>query len=366
MVEVGLQVASPGRVHRPHRTDVRGSAQATIGNWEGVGMFHSIDQVVERIQKGKRFLVVGHVGPDGDDVSCVASLVMILRKAGMTAEGCIADRIPGFFHRLSDADLIRNVEDLHAYTFDTSITVDASEPARIGDAARLLGGGIPDITLDHHQTNRGFGVLNFCDPSYAAAAMIVQEIGERLVDLDPATAEMLLLGIASDTGFFRFTSVDERVFDCAAALIRAGANIGRIAEAVLEHRTLSEVRLRGRMFDTLELSADGRLATAHVTADLIEETGCTEEDTYGMVGELRSLHGVEVAIVFVESPRGTVNASLRSKNRVDVSQIALRFGGGGHVPAAGFSQPCTQLEDLMKDVIADAVRTIEQSLPGQG
>jgi len=88
--------------------------------------------------------------------------------------------------------------------------------------------------------------------------MIVYELGERLVDFDPELAEMLLLGIATDTGFFRYASVDERVFSYAARLVRKGANIGHNTEAVLEHRTLNEIRLTTAMLDTLKLSADGR------------------------------------------------------------------------------------------------------------
>jgi len=317
-------------------------------------MFETLDRVAERLRVGRRFLVIGHIRPDGDDISSVASLVAILRKAGKTAEGCIADRIPDFFLRLSGDGLTRGVEELRSYSHDTSITVDASDLSRIGDAVGLLKGGIPDVTLDHHKTNAGFGMTNFCDPSYAATAMIVYEIGERLVEFDPVLSEMLLLGIATDTGFFRYSSADERVFSYAASLIRHGASITRIAEAVLEHRTLNEIHLHADMFKTLKISADGRLATAHVTAEMIERNGCTEDDTPGLVGQLRSIGGVEVAIMFIEWPRGMAHISLRSKNRVDVSEIALRLGGGGHARAAGCSLSDAKLDELMNDVIADA------------
>lgn len=321
-------------------------------------MFETLDRVVERLREGQRFLVIGHIRPDGDDISSVASLVTILRKAGKTAGGCIADRIPEFFRRLSGDGVIHGVEELRSYSYDTSITVDASDLSRIGDAVDLLKGGIPDVTLDHHKTNAGFGRTNHCDPSYAATAMIVYEIGEQLVEFDSTLAEMLLLGIATDTGFFRYSSVDERVFTYAASLIGHGASISRIAEAVLEHRTLNEIHLHTEMFKTLKLSADGRLAMAHVTAEMIERAGCTEDDTPGLVGQLRAIGGVEVAIMFIEWPRGTVNISLRSKNRVDVSEIALRFRGGGHARAAGCSQSDAKLDELMDDVITDAKEAI--------
>ena len=326
-------------------------------------MFDTLDQVIDRIREGQRFLVIGHVRPDGDDISSVASLVMILRKAGKTAEGCIADGASPFLERLDRNGIIKDVDALRDYAYDTAITVDASELARIGEAAKLLEGRGPDITLDHHKSNLGFGKINVCDPAYAATAMIVYEIGERLVDFDLDLAEMLLLGIATDTGFFRYASVDERVFSYAAHLVREGANIGRITEAVLEHRTLNEIHLTTAMLDTLKLSANGRLAAAYVTAEMIEGAGCTDDDTSGLIGEIRSIAGVEVAIMFIEYPEGSVHVSLRSKQTVDVSEIALQFNGGGHARAAGCSCTNVTLEELIKTVTAAAEGAIASAFP---
>jgi len=103
-------------------------------------MVGEFGRVVGRIREGRRFLVIGHIKPDGDDISSVASLVSILRKAGKTAEGCIADQIPWFYQRISGIGLIKGVGELRGYEFDTSITVDASDLSRIGDAIELLEG----------------------------------------------------------------------------------------------------------------------------------------------------------------------------------------------------------------------------------
>lgn len=327
-------------------------------------MFVNLDRVIERIAEGQRFLVIGHVNPDGDDISSVASLVMILRKAGKTAEGCIDHDQSGFLQRLAGDEVIKGVDELRGYAYDTSITVDSSDLARIGNAVELLAGGIPDITLDHHKSNLGFGRINFCDAAYAATAMIVYEVGERLVDFDPALSEMLLLGIATDTGFFRYSSVDERVFRYAGTLVSNGARVGKIAEAVLEHRTMNEIHLLSDMFTTIKLSADGRLASAYVTSEMMEKAGCTDEDTAGLIGQIRSIAGVEVAIMFIEWPNGTVHISFRSRERVDVSEIALNHGGGGHARAAGCSLSGIALDELMKDIIAETEQAIEAEFSG--
>ena len=326
-------------------------------------MYDTLDQVIERLQQGKRFLVIGHIKPDGDDVSSVASLVMSLRRAGKTAEGCIADEIPGFFQRLSLEGTIHGVDELRSYEFDTAVTVDASDLSRIGEAAELLQGKKPDIVLDHHKTNPGFGAVTFCDPAYAATALIVYEIAERVDGLDPSLAEALLLGIATDTGFFRYSNADERTFKAAATLVGHGANIDRIARAVLEHRTLNEIRLISDMLETLRISANGKLATAYVSAEMIRRNGCTADDASGLVGEIRAIGGVEVAIMFTEASDGTVYVSLRSKEHVDVSELAIKYGGGGHARAAGLNRSDLSLEELVRALTANAETAIAESCP---
>ncbi len=321
-----------------------------------------LERVIARLREGKRFLVIGHVRPDGDAIGSVAALVLILRRLGKVAEGCIADRIPWFYRGLAGVDAIRTPEELRDFSFDTAVVVDSSDITRIGGAAELLRGKRPDINLDHHVTNTGFAELNHCDPSAAATAALVHEIGRRLVPLDPDIAEALLLGLATDTGFFKYSTVDRRVFLQAAELVGAGADIQRIATAVLEHRTLEEIKLLVEMFGTLHVEEGGRLAWAFVSAEMLRRHRCSSECTEGFVGEIRAIHGVEIAILFTEWPPGEVHVSLRSKGQVDVSRIALRFGGGGHPRAAGCSFQGVPLEEAIGRVVA-ASREALKALP---
>ncbi len=315
-------------------------------------MLVQLDDIVERIKKGKKFLIIGHIKPDGDDISSVGSLTFILRRMGKTAEGCIADHIPWFYGDLDGVSEIKKLEDLRNYDYDTSITVDASELSRIGDGALLLKNGKPDITLDHHKTNVGFGELDFHDSAYAATAVIIYEIAQKLgVEYDLKMANMNLLGIATDTGFFKYSNTDSKVFRYAADLVEKGANIQKISSAVLEHQTLKELKLFSEMLNTLNVDMNGKLAWAYVSYDMLERNNCTDEETGGFVGEIRSIYGVEVAILFIEWPKNQVNISFRSKNYVDVSEIAVYFGGGGHVRASGCSIKEADLKETMDKVI---------------
>lgn len=322
-------------------------------------MLRTLDEIVERIKKSKKVLVMGHIKPDGDDISSIATTVLLLRKMGKTAEGCIADNIPWFYKNLYGVSIIKNIDQLKDYEYDTSIVVDCSEISRIGDSIELLNGKKPDITLDHHKTNVGFGEFDFYDPSYAATAVIVYEIGKKLgIEYDPNLAEINLLGIATDTGFFRYTNTNYKVFLYAAQLTKLGANIQHISSAVLEHKTLNELKLQSEMLNTLKIEENGKLAWAYLSSDMFRKNNCTDENAGGFVGEIRAIYGVEIAILFIEWPKNQVNISFRSKNYVDVSEIALEFGGGGHARASGCNCKNTELEEMIEKVIKRAKESL--------
>lgn len=325
-------------------------------------MLVKLENVVERIKESKKVLIIGHIKPDGDDISSVASLTLMLRKIGKVAEGCIADHIPWFYNDIEGVSEIKNLEELKNYDYDTSITVDASEITRIGDGASLLKNGRPNITLDHHMTNVGFGDIDFYDSSYAATAVIVYEIAQKLgIEYDPKLANLNLLGIATDTGFYKYSNTDAKVLRYSADLVEKGANMQKISSAVLEHQTIKELKLFSEMLATLTVDMDGKLGWAYVSYDMLERNNCTDEETGGFVGEVRSVYGVEVAILFIEWPRNQINISFRSKNYVDVSKIAVYFGGGGHVRASGCSIKEAHLEETIKKVIEKSKSALEQA-----
>ncbi len=317
-----------------------------------------LHRVIEQLKKANRLLVIGHIKPDGDDISSVASLVMIMRKLGKTAEGCIAGEIPLHYRKLVGVKLIKDVSELKAYEYDTTVTVDCSDLSRIGDAVILLKGRKPDINIDHHQTNCGFGKLDFYDSAYAAAAVIIYEIGKELVEYDTRLAQINLLGIATDTGFFKYSNVDYKVFHYAAELVKAGANIQRLSSAVLEQKNLRQIKLLCQTFDRLHKVEHGKLAWSEISAQMLTATGCTDEDADDIVEEIRSLQGVEIAILFIEWPKEDIHISFRSKNYADVSKVALKFGGGGHARAAGCTCKNANPKAMVKMVIDEARKAL--------
>ncbi len=184
--------------------------------------------------------------------------------------------------------------------------------------------------------------------------------------MDAELDQILLLGIATDTEFFKYGNSDHRVPEVATELVRPGASLPRIASAALENKTLNGLKLLVRMLETATLAVHGDLAYGWVSAAMLADTGCTEQEAEGFVGEVRALHGVEVALLFVESPPGEVHVSLRSKSCVDVSEIALALGGGGHPRAAGAVLRVPDLDQAIGRVVPLAVDALRRAPAGRG
>jgi phosphoesterase RecJ-like protein len=156
------------------------------------------------------------------------------------------------------------------------------------------------------------------------------------VPLTPEIATCLLTGIVTDTFSFKFPNTTPRTLRIAAHLQQCGANISEINEQVFETRSFSAVKLLGLALATLKRTDDGRIAWAVIPRRAFEEAGAREEETEGIVNFIRSIHGVQVAMLLRESPhRNKIRVSLRSRGAINVAQIAQQFGGGGHENAAG-------------------------------
>jgi phosphoesterase RecJ-like protein len=148
-------------------------------------------------------------------------------------------------------------------------------------------------------------------------------------------AEALFVGLATDTGWFRFSNARPPAYHDAAELVECGADPVRIYELVYENLSWPRTRLLAKALSTLESDADGRIAYITITRAMFDETGATEDEVEGYVDYLRTIEGVEVIVMFRERAEGGTRVSLRSKHDMDVGSLAARFGGGGHRRAAG-------------------------------
>lgn len=311
-----------------------------------------LDRVVSVLARARSCLVTMHRGPDGDALGSALALAEALREWGKDVLVYNPDPVPAAFRFLPGAD--RVVREIGVtQRFDVSVTCDA------GDATRL-GPDFPPperrgtlVNLDHHETTPAFGDVNYIDPHAAAVGVLVHRILEAARrPLSPGVALGLFCSLMTDTGSFRYSNSDPEAFRIAAALVEAGVDPWAVSSRIYESQSPERLHLLALVLASLHVSACGRWACVDVTRAMREAAGTDEETEGGFVNYPRSVAGVEVALCFREGD-GDVRVSLRSRGRVDVSAIAMRWGGGGHRNAAGCA--ITGTLDGARDAIVAAV-----------
>ena len=311
--------------------------------------------IVEQINKGKRFLVISHLNPEGDAIGSLLGMALALRAGGKEAVAYLEDDLPEMFDFLPGADMI--VHDLAGLgPFDATIAVDCGQMERLGPKFVSFDGKGTLINVDHHATNDSFGEINVIDPEASAAGeMVFDLINAAGIDIDKGIATNLYVAIHTDTGSFRYSCSTPGAFKAAGELVSLGADPWEVSTHVYENLPFKRFLLLGRVLSTMDVvEYDGVLvASLLVTNDMLEATGAGRELSDGFVNYARSVEGVEVGMLFKEpeSSNGPCKVSLRSKGKVDVAAVAARFKGGGHKNAAGCTIEGT-LETTKEKVLA--------------
>ena len=291
-----------------------------------------LGQVLENIQSRKHFLVTSHTRPDGDAVGSSLALSLVLRKMGKTAEVVLGDSVPVIYRPLPHADSIVHSSRVNG-KYDAAIILECDSVVR----TRLQ--GLENhflINIDHHATSEPFADVNWIDPSACAVAEMVFRLAQAAgVKITPEIATCLYTAVLTDTGSFSYSSTNAHTFDLAKRLVEHGADPARIAHNVYFSSPTSKMRLLGAALSRLH--RQGALAWMSVTRDDMDRTGALEEDCEGLVNYALGIAGVEVAAFFRETGAERVRVSLRSKGALNVSEMAEKFGGGGHGCASGFS-----------------------------
>ncbi len=299
-----------------------------------------------RAVSGQPVAVVSHVRPDGDCLGAATALTRLLRSLGIAATAYNQHPAPPRLRPFCEGTPWE-FEALTVGDAAAAIYVDSAGMDRVG---QLLGPNLPPAwgNFDHHVTNPGFARHNLIAPDATATCELIAGLAQDLAwPVDAATANALYLGLFTDTGGFRYANLSARTFELAGWLVRQGANPLGVAAAVLEGRPWGGLDLLERFLASRRRYADGLLATAQLTLGDFTETNTTREDAENLGGLLRDAEGVAIAAAFEELPDGRWKCSLRATDparRVD--QLALRYGGGGHPCAAGFTLPHSLAEDL--------------------
>jgi phosphoesterase RecJ-like protein len=318
-------------------------------------------RIAEFLLRRKGVAVISHADPDGDAVGAALGLATVLEGAGIPARAVLPGGVPRLYSFVPGAGRVLPTLAAAREAPDAVVVIDATSPSRLG-AESALPAGVPVVNIDHHPDNTRFGELCWVDPSACAAALLVLELAEEVGwGVSAGAATCLYVGVVTDTGRFTFSNSDARALAAAARLAELGASPHAIAARVYERASAASFRLLARALATLDLADGGRVASIHVTRDMLAETGAAPEDADGFSAYPRFVDGVKVGLFFREVEGGAVKVSFRSNEGVDIHGVAGRFGGGGHARASGARVPGPL--EAAKQVV---VRAVSQHLRGLG
>lgn len=317
------------------------------------------DQVVAQLNRSQRVVLGTHASPDGDALGSELGLARFLRTRGKEVRILNTGTLPKTYAWIpapGEAETYRSAEhDAWIAAADAIVVVDISNWERLGEMhGPVMASRAVRIDLDHHPVASCPADLSLNDPKAAAVGDIVHSLILRMGGtITPEIALPLYVSLLTDTGSFKYSNTDERTHKLAGEFIALGVEPYEIYTRIYEGSSAARLKLLGAALGRLETDPGRGMAWTSIPFSLYRSTGTGEEDSEGVIDQVRSLEGVELALLFKEPEPGVVKLSMRSKRTFDVNVLARGFGGGGHARAAGATLK-SGLESAMSKVLAAA------------
>ena len=313
---------------------------------------------------GQRVLIQGHLRPDGDCIGAQVALCRCLNQNWTEAIAINQDTVPRNL-----ASFVGDTPFYQAGAYpDTGweaprvINVDCADRKRVGATSSQRHLKL-HANIDHHLSNPNYATYNIVDAESAACCEILAGLFlDHALPIDAITAQALYVGIATDTGQFRFASTTRQVFEICSRLLQLGAEPAVAAIELYERESRAKTVLLQRFLASLEFACEGRVCIGFLPEGIYTETGTDREDAEGLVDYTRAIDGVAIG-VSLEAYGGKIKGSLRAKDSVHrVDRLASQFDGGGHANAAGFNVDGT-LASFYRELLDVLERHFQTDVP---
>lgn len=328
----------------------------------------SQEVAANRIASASRVVVTTHARADGDAIGSALGMGRLIHSIGKEAIVYFHEAIPPRYIDLPDAAAARiwpvGSSDAIASALkgaELALVVDTCATAQLEAVASALSKFCgTKLAIDHHVTRDPVVDEILLDTTAGSCTQIITNLCDAAGwTIDADTATLFFAGLATDTGWFRFSNADAAVYKTASRLIEAGARPNELNERLYNAEPEARVRLMGAVMASFELRAGGRLAVVRITGEMLRRCGANSKMTEEVINETHRVGTVVASAMFVEpeSPEEPVRVSLRSKRDINVAAIARKFGGGGHERAAGL-----KVREAFSDVVHRVVAAMEQEL----
>ncbi len=310
--------------------------------------------LVNALKNARRILLCTHINPDGDAIGSTLAVYHVLKKMGKDVTCACADPVPGKLMMLPGAEVFVQPDALQGQAFDLAFALDAADKGRIGAVGSAFDQAPFSVQLDHHPTNPLYADVNAVDGHAAASGCVVFRLLSYMgMEITLDIAKCLYAAISTDTGNFSFENTDGEAFAIVAELVRAGLPLNEMSRNLFLLQEEAHVRLLGRALNTLRIFGNGQCACMRLTPADYQAAAASGEHSDGIVNYAMNLWGVKMAYLADEKEDSMVKVSLRALPPFNVAKVAQKFGGGGHLLAAGcryqmkLEEMCAALEKEM-------------------
>ena len=294
----------------------------------------TLDNILEEIKKAENIVILTHETPDGDAIGSSLAFMHAIKSLGKKPDVIIPD-YSNCFSFMPGIDELKKQTDVEKY--DLAIALDCADGKILKGFDPYFENAKTKIVIDHHGSNKMYGDINYVDPVAPACCQILVGMFDYYgIEITKEIGTCIITGIITDTGGFDYNATPE-TFDFAAMLLRKGIKVSEVYDKALKSRTRASFELNKIANDRLEFLEDGKIAFTYLNLEDEQKVGASTGDHEGIVENGRDIEGVEVSI-FLHQKEGKENGykiSLRSKEYVNVSDVCIMFGGGGHPKAAG-------------------------------
>ena len=303
--------------------------------------------------KSSSNLITGHINPDGDALGSALAFKLILDSKGVHADVSfdMKGNVPSNLNHLPIELILDNPKE----NYENVYVFDCGNSERLGDLEDLALNSKRVIVIDHH-INPSFGDIQIIDSKAASTTQVLfREIISANIDIDKNIANCLMTGLITDTGRFQYSNTDNEVFEIASKLMLSGAELTSISDNIYGSIPMNAIKLQSEVLNRIELYKEEELVVSYVLQDDYLKYKIESSETDFLIDSIRLVKESNIALLLKEQEDKSFKGSLRSRNELDVQQIASLFGGGGHKAASGFSTNLTMEE--IKSKVKNAIKS---------
>ncbi|MDA2947025.1 MAG: bifunctional oligoribonuclease/PAP phosphatase NrnA [Actinomycetota bacterium] len=302
--------------------------------------------------KGSSNLITGHINPDGDALGSALAFKLILDSKGVDSDVSfdMKGNVPSNLNHLPIDLIIDNPKK----NYDSVYVFDCGNSERLGDLEGLALSSDRVIVVDHH-INPSFGDIQIIDSNAASTTQVLyREIISSNIDIDKNIANCLMTGLITDTGRFQYSNTDNEVFEIASKLMLCGAELTSISDNIYGSIPMNAIKLQSEVLNRIELHEEEELVVSYVLQEDYLKYNIESSETDFLIDSIRLVKESNIALLLKEQKDKSFKGSLRSRNELDVQQVASIFGGGGHKAASGFSTNLSMNE--IKNKVKNAIK----------